>query len=187
MCSSDLISKFVRELAVRLRQYRDELLASCIQATLSIPSEFLDVKIYTPCLTRAFAMGLGFLPLTDIGLSALENWYDEQPHEVKEVLPQILPVLNPYLYITKEEVESNLASNERYSSSSSSSSWVFGYGADKPGSGTGKHLATTANEYRPEHSMTMQSNIQVRILRFLGKLGGTRSPWLPNEIGRAHV
>jgi DNA-dependent protein kinase catalytic subunit len=93
--------------------------------------------------------------------------------------------LNPYLYITKEEVESNLASNERFATTGNASSWVFGYGADKPSSGTGKDLVTTANEYRPEHSMAMQANIQVRILRFLGKLGGANSKVISDVEGQS--
>jgi DNA-dependent protein kinase catalytic subunit len=181
-----LITAFVRELLLRLRQYRDELLASCIQTVLSIPKEFLEVQTYTPCLIRAFKMGLAFLPLTEIGLTSLESWHQEQPEALQSVLHLILPVLNPYLYITKEEAESNLASNERFAASNDVRSWVFGYGANKPNSATTKDLAATAAEYRPEHSMALQANLQVRILRLLGKLGGANTKVISDVDGQMH-
>lgn len=182
-----LITANVRELVLRLRQYRDELLASCIQTVLSIPVQFLDIPSYTPCLVRAFTMGRSFLPLTDIGLTALESWHSEQPGELQAVLHLILPVLNPYLYIAKEELESNLATNERFAAGTDTSSWVFGYGGDKPQGATTKNLATTANEYRPEHNLAMQANIQIRIIRLLGKLGGANSNVISDVDGQSLV
>lgn len=182
-----LITANIRELLLRLRQYRDELLASCIQTVLSIPTQFLDIPAYTPCLVRAFTMGRSFLPLTDIGLSALESWHSEQPNELQSVLHLILPILNPYLYIAKEELEGNLATNERFAAGTDTSSWVFGYGADKPQGATTKNLATTANEYRPEHNMAMQANIQIRIIRLLGKLGGSNAKVISDVDGQSQV
>jgi hypothetical protein len=39
-------------------RYKDELLASCLQLVLSMPTEFVDVALLVPALRTAFRMGL---------------------------------------------------------------------------------------------------------------------------------
>jgi DNA-dependent protein kinase catalytic subunit len=69
-----LISKFVKEVLVRMKQYKDELLGACLQLVLAVPKEFIDVPMLVPSLVMAFKLGLAYLPLCEIGLDALEYW-----------------------------------------------------------------------------------------------------------------
>ncbi|XP_030070017.1 DNA-dependent protein kinase catalytic subunit [Microcaecilia unicolor] len=95
-----LFAKFGKEVSAKMKQYKDELLASCLIFILSLPHDIimLDIKAYIPALQTAFKLGLSYSPLADAGLDALEDWsayipqYVIQPH-----YSEILPYLDGYL------------------------------------------------------------------------------------------
>ncbi|XP_065898419.1 DNA-dependent protein kinase catalytic subunit-like isoform X2 [Dysidea avara] len=99
LCFS-LFSKFVKEVLVRMRQYKDELLSSCLQLLLSLPRQLVQVDIAAliPALQVAFRLGLSYLPLAMTGIEALEQWSRDLESSV--MMPHykhVLPYLNDYL------------------------------------------------------------------------------------------
>ena len=48
-------------------------------------------------LQTAFTLGLQYPPLANEALAALERWESEQPHALRAVAPQVVPLLDPYL------------------------------------------------------------------------------------------
>ncbi|KAI8501204.1 hypothetical protein Bbelb_212990, partial [Branchiostoma belcheri] len=73
-----LFRKFVKEVLVRLKQYKDDLLASCLLLVLSLPHQIVQSEISTlvPALQTTFRLGLSYLPLAHAGLDALESSSD---------------------------------------------------------------------------------------------------------------
>jgi hypothetical protein len=49
-------------------------------------------------LQTAFDLGLQYPPLAKEALAALERWEGQQPQALTAVAPQIVPLLNPYLF-----------------------------------------------------------------------------------------
>jgi len=61
----NLFWKFTREVLVRMRQYKEELLASCLELVLSVPKEFIEVPVFVPSMQSAFKLGLSY-PLSAV-------------------------------------------------------------------------------------------------------------------------
>jgi DNA-dependent protein kinase catalytic subunit len=55
-----LFSKFIKEVLVRLQQYKDDLLAACVELVLSVPKQFINVATLVPALHTAFKIGLRY-------------------------------------------------------------------------------------------------------------------------------
>eukprot|EP01105_Mastigella_eilhardi_P003802 TRINITY_DN1496_c0_g1_i7.p1 TRINITY_DN1496_c0_g1~~TRINITY_DN1496_c0_g1_i7.p1 ORF type:complete len:3703 (-),score=882.72 TRINITY_DN1496_c0_g1_i7:1157-12265(-) len=90
----------IKEVIVRLHQFQDELLASCLELVLSIPRELVVASEQLSPLTQALKMGVSYLPLANVGVEALEHWLQVAPNEFRPLLPVILPHLNGYLLVT---------------------------------------------------------------------------------------
>uniref|UniRef100_A0A8U8BGC8 DNA-dependent protein kinase catalytic subunit n=1 Tax=Geospiza parvula TaxID=87175 RepID=A0A8U8BGC8_GEOPR len=95
-----LFVKFGKEVAAKMKQYKDELLASCLIFLLSLPHDIimLDIKAYIPALQNAFKLGLSCTPMADLGLDALEDWSAHIPrHLMQPYYKDVLPLLDGYL------------------------------------------------------------------------------------------
>uniref|UniRef100_A0A3Q4AQN1 DNA-dependent protein kinase catalytic subunit n=1 Tax=Mola mola TaxID=94237 RepID=A0A3Q4AQN1_MOLML len=95
-----LFSKFGKEVCVRMKQYKDELLASCLTFVLSLHHNIiaLDIKAYCPALEVALKLGLSHVPLANVALDALEDWSSHIPLETMQpCYTTILPLLDGYL------------------------------------------------------------------------------------------
>uniref|UniRef100_A0A8B9FXA0 DNA-dependent protein kinase catalytic subunit n=1 Tax=Amazona collaria TaxID=241587 RepID=A0A8B9FXA0_9PSIT len=95
-----LFVKFGKEVAAKMKQYKDELLASCLSFLLSLPHDIimLDIKAYIPALQNAFKLGLSCIPMADLGLDALEDWSAHIPrHIMQPYYKDVLPLLDGYL------------------------------------------------------------------------------------------
>ncbi|XP_030635503.1 DNA-dependent protein kinase catalytic subunit [Chanos chanos] len=95
-----LVSKFGKEVSVRIKQYKDELLAACLTFILSLHPDIvaLDIKAYIPALQAALKLGLSHAPLASAALDALESWSSHIPPAVLQPhYGQILPHLDGYL------------------------------------------------------------------------------------------
>ncbi|XP_069076234.1 DNA-dependent protein kinase catalytic subunit isoform X2 [Pleurodeles waltl] len=98
-----LFAKFGKEISSKMKQYKDELLASCLVFVLSLPHDIimLDIKAYIPALQTAFKLGLSCAPLADAGIDALEDWSSYIPrHVMQPCYKDILPFLDGYLKTT---------------------------------------------------------------------------------------
>ncbi|XP_062395733.1 DNA-dependent protein kinase catalytic subunit-like [Sardina pilchardus] len=95
-----LVSKFGKEVSVRIKQYKDELLAACLTLVLSLHHEVVapDIKAYIPALQAALRLGLSHAPLATAALDALELWSSHIPREAMQPhYGDILPHLDGYL------------------------------------------------------------------------------------------
>lgn len=56
-----LFSKFIKEVVIRAQQYKDELLAACLNLVLAVPKQFVNIPMLLPALKTALKMGLRFV------------------------------------------------------------------------------------------------------------------------------
>ncbi|KAL1788740.1 DNA-dependent protein kinase catalytic subunit isoform X1 [Sigmodon hispidus] len=159
-----LFAKFGKEVSVKMKQYKDELLASCLTFVLSLPHDIieLDVRAYVPALQMAFKLGLSHMPLAEIGLHALKEW---SIHIDKSIMQpyykDILPCLDGYLKtsILSDETKSH------WEVSALSRAAQKGFNRDVL-----KHLKRTTN-ISPDEALSLEE-IRIRVVQILGSLGG---------------
>ncbi|XP_077480903.1 DNA-dependent protein kinase catalytic subunit [Stigmatopora argus] len=159
-----LLSKFGKEVCVRMKQYKDELLASCLTFVLSLHHNIVaaDVKVYCPALEAALKLGLSHVPLANAALDALEDWSRHIPLEtMQQCYKLVLPLLDGYL-------KSNSSDNQDDSvwevMSSSSSRSDIGY------SRMMTRLLKKFNQLSTEEAPL--SIVRLRVVKLLGHLGG---------------
>uniref|UniRef100_A0A8D3CWJ1 DNA-dependent protein kinase catalytic subunit n=1 Tax=Scophthalmus maximus TaxID=52904 RepID=A0A8D3CWJ1_SCOMX len=98
-----LFAKFGKEVCVRMKQYKDELLSSCLTFVLSLHHNIVaqDIKAYCPALEAALKLGLSHVPLANAALDALEDWSSHIPLEtLQPCYTNIIPLLDGYLKTT---------------------------------------------------------------------------------------
>ncbi|KAG5837285.1 hypothetical protein ANANG_G00237680 [Anguilla anguilla] len=103
-----LFAKFGKEVSVRLKRYKDELLASCLTFVLSLHHDIiaLDITTYIPALKAAFRLGLSHPPLAIAALDALEEWSSCLSRDVMQpYYREVLPCLDSYLKTATENDE----------------------------------------------------------------------------------
>ncbi|BFZ03143.1 hypothetical protein BsWGS_06182 [Bradybaena similaris] len=160
-----LIKKFSKEVLVRMKQYRDDLLASCLTLILSLPKEVIADQMtdIIPAIKTTFTIGLSYLPLANVGLSALEYWCQHLPASVLEpYYSEFLPCLDAYLK-TDNRGSDEVASDQLVVVTS------------KKSSRKSRVPVRLLKEQRPAVEAGAQSQlsmIKYRILRYLGSLGG---------------
>jgi DNA-dependent protein kinase catalytic subunit len=148
----NLISKFLKETIERLTEYKNELLISCLSFILSVPREFINMKVQSIALKTCFETGISYLPLADLGLNTLNYWFDEiDSSEVKKCLPIFATSMSDYL-----KVKGNEEKEENTRSSSIRKKTIKVY---------------QQNNKKSEIEISLKS-IQIRIVQFFGKLGG---------------
>ncbi|CAL8293471.1 unnamed protein product [Lota lota] len=159
-----LLAKFGKEVCLRMKQYKDELLASCLTFALSLHHSMvaLDIKAYCPALEAALKLGLSHVPLANAALDALEAWSSFIPMEVMQPCYQnTLPLLDGYLKST--------STNEKDDSgwevmSSVSSKTEKGYGRVM------RRLLKQSKHLVMEETPVVM--VKRRVVRLLGHLGG---------------
>ncbi|XP_069947778.1 DNA-dependent protein kinase catalytic subunit isoform X2 [Cherax quadricarinatus] len=95
-----LLTSYIRELLQRCRQYRDQLLASCLTLILKLPLRIVQdiFPQLAAALQMALQLGVSYLPLADVCVSALQVWTEQLPHDMlQQHLPLVMPLLLPYL------------------------------------------------------------------------------------------
>ncbi|XP_017736835.1 PREDICTED: DNA-dependent protein kinase catalytic subunit isoform X2 [Rhinopithecus bieti] len=159
-----LFVKFGKEVAVKMKQYKDELLASCLTFLLSLPHDIieLDIRAYIPALQMAFKLGLSYTPLAEVGLNALEEWsiYIDR-HVMQPYYKDILPCLDGYLKT------SALSDETKNNWEVSALSRAAQKGFNKV---VLKHLKKTKNLSSNE-AISLEE-IRIRVVQMLGSLGG---------------
>uniref|UniRef100_A0A8C9DUV3 DNA-dependent protein kinase catalytic subunit n=1 Tax=Prolemur simus TaxID=1328070 RepID=A0A8C9DUV3_PROSS len=159
-----LFAKFGKEVAVKMRQYKDELLASCLTFVLSLPHDIieLDVRAYVPALQMAFKLGLSYAPLAEVGLNALEEWTVYIPQcVIQPYYKDILPCLDGYLKTSAFSDETK--NNWEVSALSRAAQKGFNKVVLK-------HLKRTKNISSNE--ALSSEEIRIRVVQMLGSLGG---------------
>ncbi|XP_021065597.1 DNA-dependent protein kinase catalytic subunit [Mus pahari] len=159
-----LFAKFGKEVSVKMKQYKDELLASCLTFVLSLPHDIieLDVRAYVPALQMAFKLGLSHMPLAEIGLHALKEW---SVHIDKSIMQpyykDILPCLDGYLNTSTLSDETK----SHWELSALSRAAQKGFNRDVV-----KHLKRTRN-ISPDEALSLEE-IRIKVVQILGSLGG---------------
>ncbi|XP_024434002.2 DNA-dependent protein kinase catalytic subunit isoform X1 [Desmodus rotundus] len=159
-----LFAKFGKEVSVKMKQYKDELLASCLTFILSLPYDIieLDVRAYVPALQMAFKLGLSYTPLAEVGLNALEEWSAYISKQViQPYYKDILPGLDGYLKT------SALSDENKNTWEVSALSRAAQKGFNKV---LLKHLKRTKNILSNE--VLSLEEIRIRVVQMLGTLGG---------------
>ncbi|KAI9542854.1 hypothetical protein NQZ68_016158 [Dissostichus eleginoides] len=159
-----LFSKFGKEVCVRMKQYKDELLASCLTFVLSLHHNIvaLDIKAYCPALEAALKLGLSHVPLANAALDALEDWSSYIPLEtMQHCYTSILPLLDGYLKSTSTNNKDE--SNWEVMSSLSSKS-------EKGYKRVLTRLMKKSNQLNMEDAPL--DIVRLRVVKLLGHLGG---------------
>ncbi|KAM4606662.1 DNA-dependent protein kinase catalytic subunit [Polymixia lowei] len=159
-----LFSKFGKEVCVRMKQYKDELLASCLTFILSLHHNIvaLDIKAYCPALEAALKLGLSHVPLANAALDALEAWSSHIPLETMQpCYKNILPLLDGYLKTTatNEKDENSWEVMSSYSSRT-----------EKGYSRVMTRLLKQSNQLLMDDAPVVM--VRLRVVRLLGHLGG---------------
>ncbi|XP_070581112.1 DNA-dependent protein kinase catalytic subunit-like [Ptychodera flava] len=161
-----LFKKFVKEVLVRLKQFKDDLLASCLFLVLALPHEIIasDVVAVVPALQTTFKIGLSYLPLAHAGLDALESWALNLPQtSLQPHYKDILPCLDGYLK-TASDKNNNSASAQTVSLTKTST----GRGRKKIPI---KLLKAAETSGQSEDSPL--AAVKLKIVQLLGSLGGS--------------
>ncbi|XP_037613149.1 DNA-dependent protein kinase catalytic subunit isoform X1 [Sebastes umbrosus] len=159
-----LFSKFGKEVCVRMKQYKDELLASCLTFVLSLHHNIvaLDIKAYCPALEAALKLGLSHVPLANVALDALEDWSSHIPLEtMQHCYTNILPLLDGYLKTTSTNNKDE--SNWEVMSSVSSRN-------DRGYSRVMTRLLKKSHQLTTEDAPLVM--VRLRVVKLLGHLGG---------------
>ncbi|XP_040921929.1 DNA-dependent protein kinase catalytic subunit [Toxotes jaculatrix] len=158
-----LFSKFGKEVCVRMKQYKDELLSSCLTFVLSLHHNIvaLDIKAYCPALEAALKLGLSHVPLANAALDALEDWSSHiPPGTMQPCYASILPLLDGYLKTTSNNKDDS--SWEVMSSVSSR--------RDRGYSRVMTRLLKQSNQFSMEDAPLV--TVRLRVVKLLGHLGG---------------
>ncbi|XP_023573460.1 DNA-dependent protein kinase catalytic subunit [Octodon degus] len=159
-----LFAKFGKEVSVKMKQYKDELLASCLTFVLSLPHDIieLDLKAYVPALQMAFKLGLSYTPLAEAGLNALKEWsLYIRKNVIQPYYKDILPCLDGYL-------KTSTLSDE------TKNIWEVSALSQAAQKGFGnvvlKHLKKTKSLHSNE-AVSLEE-IRIKVVHMLGSLGG---------------
>ncbi|XP_056317923.1 DNA-dependent protein kinase catalytic subunit [Danio aesculapii] len=159
-----LLAKFGKEVCVRMKQYKDELLAACLMFILSLHPGMvaLDIKAYIPALQAALRLGLSHAPLATAALDALESWSSFIPAAILQPhYTDILPHLDGYLKTTSSSEKDDSKMEVTFVSTGSSK----GYG----------QVLLRLLKKSKRFSVGDESPIAAvrrRVVRLLGHLGG---------------
>ncbi|CAF1316968.1 unnamed protein product [Adineta steineri] len=102
-----LVRRFAHEVLSRQKQYRDDLLISCLQLIMSLPSECIDYDFadYVPAIQLALSIGLTYLPLAEQTINSLERWSQSTSLNLPNFYDQILPYLDDFLRLSHDQGE----------------------------------------------------------------------------------
>ncbi|GAB1598867.1 DNA-dependent protein kinase catalytic subunit-like isoform X1, partial [Argonauta hians] len=95
-----LMKKFSKEVLVQLKQYKAELLATCLALVLSLPVELIadEITDFLPAVQLSLSFGLNYLGLCNAAIDSLEYWTKSLPQDsLKIIYSQVLPYFDPYI------------------------------------------------------------------------------------------
>ncbi|CAF4534865.1 unnamed protein product, partial [Rotaria sp. Silwood2] len=169
-----LVRRFAHEVLSRQKQYRDDLLISCLQFIISLPSECIDYDFsdYVPAIQLALNIGLTYLPLAEQTINSLERWSQSTALNLSNYYDQILPFLDDFLRLSHDQGEdvnvraiiSSLQEKTRLNSKS-------------------KHVLPTRMLKKTKHIKHLfedsdMRRVQFRILKYLGSIGNRTNHYL---------
>ncbi|XP_053349394.1 DNA-dependent protein kinase catalytic subunit [Clarias gariepinus] len=159
-----LVSKFGKEVCMRIKQYKDELLAASLTFVLSLHPDMvaLDIKAYIPALQAALRLGLSHAPLATAALDALESWSSQIPPSILQPhYMDILPHLDGYLKTNTSNDKDESSMNVTFVSSGTAK-------------GYGKIMMRLLqkSKHLPMGDESPIGVVRRRVVQLLGHLGG---------------
>eukprot|EP00953_Heterococcus_sp_UTEX-ZZ885_P009213 5452-Heterococcus_DN1.PRE.1 len=157
-----LLTRYLEQLCDQLDQFRDELLTAALQPLLRAPPALArsgDLRLFVKALQSALRAGASHLPTAAAAVSALERWWAAVPAALEPHFPDLLPRLDPYL-----RASGAAAGDSTVAAAQSSQAALEG----GPRRMTAKGSATGSSSTKS----SSERELQMRILRFLGGLGG---------------
>ncbi|CAG8572313.1 13750_t:CDS:10, partial [Acaulospora morrowiae] len=172
-----LYTKFLKEVCARLSQYKDDLLASCLRFVLSVPKELLHIDDLISPICIVLKLGKNHQPLANIGLDAIEKIIDlKGPRDLSKWLGQILPFFNEYLLVKSDMMDNSLKEIAQFRENAQKNRRAL-KSVEKARkqkireAGLIKSAKTIVGVGQLERNVGLH-DLQVRILRILGRLGG---------------
>ncbi|KAF7267164.1 hypothetical protein GWI33_019585 [Rhynchophorus ferrugineus] len=96
----EILMNFVPKLIRKMKQFKDELLISCLRVLVEIPATLIE-PFLDECIglfKTVFELGRSYIPLANLGLTALEQWQKVMPKEdFDDFAVNIVPYLDSYL------------------------------------------------------------------------------------------
>ncbi|KAJ5076723.1 DNA-dependent protein kinase catalytic subunit [Anaeramoeba ignava] len=175
----NLFSKFLEELLTRIKHYKDTLLYKCMLLVLSMPDAFIDIGRFVPVLLSTFKLGLDYPHAASIALKTLESWLERIPENLDPFLNSILPSLERFLrqYKQSEDMLLHLSSLQlpRKRKYFAPKKQVFDKDDENEFATKSNKKINKLRRMRPDIFFDKSEkieNLQLRVLKLLGKLGG---------------
>ncbi|KAG2951098.1 hypothetical protein PC129_g2200 [Phytophthora cactorum] len=143
-CFRDDFMTFVQRVCAQARFYQDELLLTCSEFVLTAPIGLVAVHNMVGIVRSILELGSSYLPAAIVAVTALERWQRHCPHDLEDVISDVIPLLSAYL--------------DQEGFSDEESSLV---------KSTGKGMMNTSSNEASD-----LAQLQRRILLLLGKCGG---------------
>ncbi|KAJ3037490.1 hypothetical protein HDV00_001665 [Rhizophlyctis rosea] len=182
-----LYRKYVKEVSVRMENYKDDLLASCLRLVLSIPKELLIVSDLVAPLKLALKMGLSYPPLALIALDALDKIVAHVPLTLLDApLGHVLPAMTDYLMIEVDasaEVIKSAGRNRRKAPSKRPAAVA------KTDTSSTTQAGKTRNALTADISATVGQlrTVRSRMVRLLGRIGRLNHHLVTRPEGEALI
>ncbi|KAJ3201400.1 hypothetical protein HDU82_008143, partial [Entophlyctis luteolus] len=162
-----LFSEYISDTLLRMRQFKDDLLVSCLKMVLACPVQIVSVTRLCGPIVQALKLGLVYTPLAIVSLDALEHWISSRSaidqKDLKNVFALVLPAFNDYLMLELED-----DATQQQESSRSSKRVTKRGGKERT-----KHLKIHGfdNQEMDVETISNLRKVQIRIVKFLGKIG----------------
>lgn len=161
-----LLRSYMKEVLSRIKQYKEDLLISCLQFILSLPTEIVkdSLEKITPAFQTTFQLGLSHFELAELGLCTLEKWnlcLDKS--DVRNVLSKVLPCLDDYLQSSQDSGEKEDYVTEKVS---------LTHSERKIKRVPIRYLKALINASQQTVESPLMK-LRLRIVNFLGTLGGS--------------
>ncbi|KAG1469634.1 hypothetical protein G6F56_003147 [Rhizopus delemar] len=177
-----IFREYIKEVWYRLQQFTDDLLVSCLKLVLAYPTAFFSISEITAPLEKALHIGITYNPLAVIAVNTLDKLLDpNSEHNVDDAfLSCILPCINEYLLIgVTSSNENNLSSGDLKKKSYKIPTASQRRFETMNIVTTESELGVAVSEYSP------MQELQLRMMRFLGRLGGRNKQLLTKGNGPA--
>eukprot|EP00794_Sanderia_malayensis_P010266 gene10266-11321_t len=161
-----LLKRFMKDILGRIKQFKEDLLSSCLQFILSLPVEVIEDNIHLLAMPMQITLqlGLSYHALAIAGIDALEAWSERiSQDKMKQLLCDVLPCLDGYLRISSDKSETVLDDQDAILLSESS--------RGKRSRVPIKLLKALRDSSKVVASPLAQ--LRMRIVMFLGRLGGS--------------
>lgn len=105
---SALVAALLKDVVVKLREYEEDLLASCLELVLAAPSDLIlsqrenNLSLWIPAVKKAVELSATQTRVAHLTITALKTWSKELPkRELEDFLVPILPALSSFLRLDK--------------------------------------------------------------------------------------